>query len=254
MYLKLRSMLLPALALATASGLATADTLTLDTSASITLIGTGSVVRGDRLDMTTFNGTNSLIRFDTSGLSILDGATINSVTLDLTMQTTNTTSSNVAFEVRQLVAANSGWLGTTAGYTGTSTVASGAYKNQPTTTPWASNGPITDPANFSTTVYNGNIVPGTYTANQTYNFTLDNSLITGWLGNASLASAGIGLFAPTGQYTTFTFQSIASATPGFRPTISIDYTPVPEPATYALLIGAATIGLAICRRRKCLRS
>jgi hypothetical protein len=204
-----------------------------------------------------------LLRFDVSGLSSLTGATINSVTLNLTASVTMTSSSTLW--IFQVAAANSGWVeGTgTLGSPNTTLGASGTFANISGSAAWAAGGNWGD--DWMATMKAGNVSGSavytgalTTTVNTAKNLVLSNSLISGWLSNGALASAGIVLDTTTGgnplsggqagQFQ-YGFHSSEASNSTFRPTITVDYTAVPEPTSMAL-VGAGLASLMVFRLRR----
>jgi hypothetical protein len=196
------------------------------------------------------NGNNRLavMRFDVSSLATLSGATINSVTLNLT---TPGIASSMNFSVSQLVAANFDWVEGTSSFGGGAPGASMSFKNNTGNVTWAGGAlggfPTYQPlaANIAYNVYTG--TTGIIAANGTFNGVLSNTLISGWLGNANLASAGIVLYSSVNN-ASFAFYSSETGTTSRRPTITVDYTAVPEPTSMAL-VGVGLMGLMAFRLR-----
>ncbi|MBC8011826.1 MAG: hypothetical protein H7067_17200 [Burkholderiales bacterium] len=53
-----------------------------------------------------------------------------------------------------------------------------------------------------------------------------------------------------GTQTAYRFDSSESATVAFRPTLTIQYTPIPEPSAYAVAAGVAALGGVLVARRR----
>ncbi len=237
--LLLSTLALPLALLAPASLQAHADVIVLNAAADVMLLGANSNVRGNYLGVNSGGDGNPLIRFDTSGLAAaINGGTINSVTLSLTFAAPNLTmASPRSLDAFQLVAANAGWNGVGNVGFGGSTAASGSYKDTPNTTAWASGASIYAAGNTAGTVMAADISSVSFVTNTTYVFTMNNAVITNWINTPALADAGI-LLATSGGFVnrdTFYFYTMEAATAGYRPTITVDYTPIPEPASLALL-------------------
>jgi hypothetical protein len=181
------------------------------------------------------NNYTSLLRFDLSGLGALAGATINSVSLNLT--SAGGTAVTQSFFVYQMAAANFDWVEGSGNFSDGVLGASNDYKNNIGAVGWASGTPFyftndIRAGNVETTPlyydYIANLVSGS-----TYSFALSNSMITDWLGNSAMASAGL-VYATDNLGSFAGFYSSEYANAAFRPTLLVNYTAVPEPGSLAL--------------------
>lgn len=261
-------------ALSLVSPSANAATLLLNISGDTTIAN-----QGDRnfFNVNNYGGTTTLtvrnymegfalMRFDTSGISALNGATINSVTLNFTTSSA-TTLTNAPLRLAQLTASNSGWVEGT-GNGGGSYAAGGATLNlanktagsgsagspSGTGTAWAGGGDFASYAgggNFlgnAATVYNLGNISGTFSAGSAFNLTISNDVITNWLSNPTLALSGLTLV--NGGAGNITLHSSEAANSAFYPTITVDYTPVPEPGTVSLFgLGFGALVTMYSRKR-----
>lgn len=97
----------------------------------------------------------------------------------------------------------------------------------------------------------------TRTANTTYTFSLDPSLVSGWLTNSSAESAGLafrmtnseGDAPPASRFLYFWSMNSGKGS-NMLPQLVIDYTPIPEPGTLGLAAMGALLLWGLSRRRQ----
>jgi hypothetical protein len=194
----------------------------------------GSVAAGD--------SARSIFSFDLSS-PLLTGATINSVTLTFRIDGSDASSgsSSINFNLHQLTQAYNPGQAT--------------WANASTGTPWSTY--------TGTPLYNGG--GGVFNPTVLSSFsTVPNALVAG--NNVSFGSTSnlVSLVTSStgGTLDLLVKQSSESATrnlirlssldstdPAFRPVLTIDYTAIPEPSTYAMLLGGLAL-LGFLRRRK----
>lgn len=279
-------MKLPLFALATgllasvlSSGPAAAATLNIGSVADVTIISSGQnyfdASNGGAatvLQSSNYYDHVPVMRFDTSGFGVLAGAAINSVTLNFVVSSTFQSGGSV-FELAQLTAANGGWVegtgtgpgdytagGATLQYLNKNAGSAPDYDNPGTGTVWGGGGNFVNYYSAgnqflgnAAIVYTLNPPGANYNPGEVVSFTLSNDLITNWLANGSLALAGLAIARTAddghgygGNPLLFYSQNAGA---GFGPSITINYTAVPEPGTMALLgLGGLTV-LGLRRRR-----
>lgn len=233
-----------------AAGEARADLVILGAAADNTLIedAEGDVSSGGSTGM--FVGRNNqpsnsrrrgVIQFDIAG-GIPAGSTINSVMLGLSLSASNEANATVSLhrllaDWGEGTATSSGGQGAAAG-AGDATWLFAQYNSSP----WAAAGGDFDGAVSSQTVVGGSgdyFWPSTSAMVADVQGFLDDPLMNfGWiiLGNES-----------AGQ-TSKRFSTREDSDEALRPRLIVDYTPVPEPTSAALLISTALLSLG--RRRR----
>ncbi|GHC05085.1 PEP-CTERM sorting domain-containing protein [Cerasicoccus arenae] len=230
-----------------------------------------------QLGMAANNYQAMLLRFDTSSLGSLSGATINSVSITFTAATTNAVATpgnagNLTFS--QFSAANKGWVEGTGTGDQDVTGATNPFSNK--TGPfgtnegvdWASGGnliagdTLLSGLDVSASYDAGSFADVVFTAGETQTYTISGvdsaALISGWLGDSDLADAGlvVSINGPGGFFggregSTLAFQyAYNSVQAGSGAAIlTVDYTAIPEPSTYALGLGVGAFILIAMRRR-----
>jgi hypothetical protein len=210
------------------------------------------------MTLASFGSKNLLLRFDTTGLGALTGATINSVQLNFTLTSGSLTApSNLL--LAQLTNANSDWVeGTGTGFGNTVAGADNFIRNgtNPTGTPWAGTSGAAGGTNSATSgvffdLYAATLYSlGSVTSSgSTLTLTLSSAVITNWMADPTAALAGLAL-SNVGGGSDINFRSVEGGI-GF-PTVTVDYTAVPEPSTGALL-GLGMVGFLCLSRRKASR-
>jgi hypothetical protein len=187
--------------------------------------------------------TRGLFRFDVAG-SVPAGATINSVTLTLTVAATPSPAVNSIFDLHRLTAS---WG------EGDNTDRGGAPANSNEST-WTSRffgGAAwgTPGGDFAGTVSGSRSIAGngSYTFASTANLASD---VQGWLNNPANNFGWI-LISET-ESTPATIRRFASHESGSSgPQLAITFTPVPEPGTWAILLVGSVGFFWSIRRRAC---
>ncbi|WOO39719.1 PEP-CTERM sorting domain-containing protein [Rubellicoccus peritrichatus] len=249
------------------------DTTVLDEAFFRDTIYGGSEVLG----IASYSSVGMILRFDTTNLASLAGATINSVSFTFTVASNAaTTPSNAPnLIINQLSAANSAWTeGTSAG--GDVNAVGGANREflnktgpgQPGTgTDWASGGNLISfntpfaAADVAASYDAGSFADITFSDGDVHEFSLNGSdsaaFIAGWLGDSDLADAGVivnvasgGTFfgGRDGISFNYAFDSVQAASGAAF--ITVDYTAIPEPSIYALIASAGVLVLVVRRRVK----
>lgn len=176
-----------------------------------------------------------LLTFDFSS-PLLAGATINSVTLTLKINSVDATSANQAVNINV--------------YSLTGTFSEGtvtwANRSSSGTSTWTTAG-----GDYTTLLASTSANAATVTVNQSVAFAGTN--LTSLVSNSIGSSASVLLKLDTEDTSLrniFRFGSV-NGTSTLVPVLTIDYTPsaVPEPSTYALLGGVAVLGFVWFRRR-----
>ncbi|MCC6423773.1 MAG: DNRLRE domain-containing protein [Phycisphaerales bacterium] len=207
---------------------------------------------GSWIMSTTGLAVHSLLQFDISSLA--GKGTIDSATLKLTRRSIGANDQTYNVYIYQLADANAGWQQGTG--TGSAATAGDVTWNNRihSSTPWAgSAGASTAGTDYistpvATISYEANVANGLV-----YEIPLSNTLIEHWISGPN---AGLIIMAEDGTYGSQDagfFTSEAGLVDGFgttadRPLLEVTYTPVPEPATGALILLAGA-GLAIRRKR-----
>ncbi|MDQ8193641.1 DNRLRE domain-containing protein [Coraliomargarita sp. SDUM461004] len=190
------------------------------TEANLLLVG--NVSASDEL--------RGFLQFDLSD-PLLTGATINSVTLTLTIGGGDSSSVD-GVDTLNLYQTN------------TAFTEGGAQWD----TPWTTDGGDLDALVASATADAGTVITG-----DTVSFsggTLDTAVFNTIGGSIGLILSVDSIDAARSIFR-FTSRTPVGNPASYVPVLSIDYTAtVPEPSTYALLAGLSVIGLAVMRRRK----
>lgn len=186
------------------------------------------------------NARRALFQFDIAG-NVPAGATIDSVTLAVT-QTKINGGAAATFELHPLqkIWGQGTSSGTGAGAAATAGEATWTF-NQYNSTSWTSAG-----GDFGLT--SGSLALGT--ANQTYTFPSSASLVSdvqGWLNSPS---TNFGWLMKVATETGNTAREFGSTESGSAPSLTINYTSVPEPATASVL---GITGLLLMRRRRAMK-
>ncbi len=261
------------------SGPAAAATINISSVADVTIIASDqnyfAASNGGAatvLESSNYYERVPVMRFDTSGFGVLAGAAINSVTLNFVVSSTFQGGGSV-FELAQLTAANSGWVegtgsgpgdygagGATLQYLNKNAGSAANYDDPGTGTVWGGGGNFVNYYSAgnqflgnAAIVYTLNPPGANYNPGEVVSFTLSNDIITNWLANGSLALAGLAIARTAddghgygGNPLLFYSQNAGA---GFGPSITIDYTAVPEPGTLALLGLGAAVAFGWRRRR-----
>lgn len=179
----------------------------------------------------------SLLSFN---LSVLPAnATINSATLTLTTAAADATSSNTLVQLDLL------------SLTTAFTASQATWNNYATGSAWTTPGGDYNPTILSSLSLN----PVTIPANTASTFASSASLVSS-LQSAYNASSSVELMVKLDNETgttrnIFFFVGDGSTPTGtYRPSLTIDYTVVPEPSTAALLGGAFVVGVLVRRRKR----
>lgn len=187
----------------------------------------------------------TLLAFDLSS-PLLTGATINSVSLTFTTTTTDTgsTSATVGYSLYQLTQTFTEGSGTVA----SPSTDDSTWANRTTGTAWTTAG-----GTFNSTVlssYSTN--PNTLAAGSTVTFGSTSNFTS--VVSSSIGASYFGLLLKqTTEGSVRELLRLASgenATSSNWPVLTIDYTAVPEPSTYAVLAGLGALGWAAARRRR----
>lgn len=253
--MKIKFAFLGFLALACFAASANAAVLTLNPTADTYLRNSGATAENQSYggasqllagQHATLNGLTALFRFDLSALSASD--TINSVTLTLTSNASGSGTA-VTLTVFDLAAANAGWVeGNQNGTVGTGEASAKFRVNQ--TTNWAGSTGArtagTDYVNTSLASFTGNastIGTGTlaFTSTGAFLTTVDaaaGGILNLWIGTPTLT-------ATSDFFRISSKEASATAT-----SLVIDYSPIPEPSTWALLAFGLTSAMVLRRRRQ----
>lgn len=229
---------------------AQADLVVLGAAADNTLIEDfeGDVSSGGSTGM--FAGRNNqssnsrrrgVILFDIAGI-IPAGSTINTVTLQLSQSSANTAATTVSLH-RVLAAWGEGTATTTGGQGAPAGIgdATWVYSSY-NTVAWVTPGGDFAPAASSQTVIAGT---GDYQWPSTTSLLAD---VQSFLDNPAINFGWLLLGEESASQTVKRFSTREEPDEALRPQLIVDYTPVPEPGTAALLL--AGVWFAVSRRRK----
>lgn len=189
----------------------------------------------------------ALMAFDVAG-SIPAGSTINSVSLTLNMSRCGPTCSTpVPMDLHRVDADWGEGLSDAGGQEGIPDVAQLGdatwLNNFYGSSDWTNAG-----GDFSGAVSGSQVVTnlGLYTWASTSQMVAD---VQSWLDTPGSNFGWILMGGEDGPFTAKRFDSLQNETPGNRPVLSIDYTPVPEPST-VLFVAAGALGVFRLRRRR----
>jgi len=208
--------------------------------------GTGELWAGNS---TTGTPQRSILSFDVSGLDGLYSS-IDSITLTLTLNLYDATLASLTNQVHAVAPANQGWVEGQA-----------TWNSRATSTSWAGSvGLGTAGTDYDSTLLSAVSITTGASAGTAYNFTFTGatvaltSLIDAWLvDNVDNAQANPGLLlldpsAPHASWNRTIWYSDETATQAsYKPTLSVNYSAIPEPS--AALLGGLGL-LALLRRRR----
>jgi hypothetical protein len=204
---------------------------------------------------------NSFYKFEIPSLATLIGiesgnaVTINSVTLRLT-SINSAGAGEVNINLYQLSAANSDWKQGTSGIVPTGTSDTGATFNNKagqglSAVTWAggnTNSNFVAGTDYVNTIL-GNYTGATNTAAGGQQFNLGNTALTQLIQGSLGGQVDFVILNQTGANSNFLrIASIENGTYA-APQLILDYTVIPEPSTYAAILGLGVLGVALLRRR-----
>lgn len=180
---------------------------------------------------TTNDGMRTLLNFDL-GAAELSGATINSVTLTLYINSSDTGASIAGTQTIQVYQLNNAFAESTVTWGNSS---GGAYNSASL---------LSSTTGDATTVTAGQ----QFTFGSSENFTGIVSSLVSQGGDLNLL---LRLATEDTTRSVFRFSSTESANASYYPVLTIDYTPsaIPEPSAFAALAGLGALGLVASRRR-----
>lgn len=191
-----------------------------------------------------------ILQFD---LSALDGLveSIDSVTLTMRLVAQVTLpSTDVEFSLHQIQDANAGWVeGTGNAVTANSGESSWNYLAH-SSTAWAGSAGLSTPGTdyLATPIDGTRVMSSSTVAGTIFSWTLPVSLVESWIEGTNA-----GLILSVTDYEGlesddyFRFGSSEHGTAAYRPTLTINYTPIPEPGAAALFL---VVIAAVLLRRK----
>lgn len=190
----------------------------------------------------------ALLYFDVAGSTIPAGATIDSVTLTLNMNKTHFSSGAHSVGLHELSSdwgvalSNAGASGDGAGTAATPGDATwiNAFHSS---TPWSTAGGDFDSSASATQTVNAN---GFYTWGSTSGMVAD---VQGWLDSPSSNFGWLVMGNEGTSQSSKRFASREHPTTTNRPVLAVEFTPIPEPSSFMLLLGSSLM-LAGRRRRR----